>query len=125
MTEIKNERDYKLFFQMHPILQLIVMDGANWAFENGLNYVITETVTTLEDDLKANRKTKTHRTKRACDVRSASWPKWARKAFINYLTEKYGEYAAVNTEGVKILVKDHDSGSGDHFHIQIHWKYAL
>lgn len=125
MIDFKHEEDIKLFFTLHPILQMILMDGAWWAYERGLDYTITATVSTLKIDQELGRKSPSHREKRASDLRSRNWPQERKVEFKKYLGDKYGEFSAVNSKGEKRLVVLHDSGHGEHFHIQIHSKFKL
>lgn len=125
MIDFKDKEDMKLFFLLHPILQLIIIDGANWAHDRDLNYIITDTVSTEAEDIKLGRVSKSHRQKRACDVGCRGWSLRDIIELKEYLTNKYGHYGAMSYTGKINLVIVHDSGHGKHFHIQIHSRYKL
>lgn len=126
MIEFKHDKDMKLFFLMHPLLQIIATDGSYWAYKNGLDFVITETITTISDDSSKKRVSSSHREHRAFDLRSSGWSQEEIKNFEIYLSEKYRGLGAISSKtGKENLVEHHDSGYGPHFHIQIHSKFGL
>lgn len=125
MINFKDEKDMKLFFLMHPLLQMIIMDGSWWAYQRGLDYTITDTVSTIEQDKKLGRVSVSHSEKRAADLRSVNWAKSDKDDFKNYLSSKYGIHGAMSHSGKVKLVVLHDSGHGEHFHIQLHSKFKL
>ena len=125
MIKFKHDRDMKLFFLMHPLLQMIATDSAYWAYQRGLDYVVTATVTTIEEDKKLGRKSSSHSDKRAYDARSRNWSFRDKVEYKEWITSKYGAYGALSHSGRVRLVVHHDSGHGEHFHIQLHSKFKL
>ena len=125
MIKFDNEEDVKLFFLMHPLLQMILTDGAWWAYQRNLDFVLTDTISTVKEDKKLGRTSKSHSDKRAADLRSWNWPERDKLEFKEYLTGKYGINGALSHSGKIRLVVHHDSGHGEHFHIQLHSKFKL
>jgi hypothetical protein len=123
--KFKTEKDQARFFNMHPLMIMIAGDMAGWCLARNIPFVITSTVTTLEEDTKLGRKSSTHREARAFDLRSSVFNDEQREAFMKYFEAKYKDIAAIVTGGFRRLVVYHNSGHGAHFHIQIEKKYAL
>ena len=68
--KFKHKEDMTLFFSLHTALQLIICDLNNYAREkHGITLTITDTVSTLYEDEMLGRKSNSHRTKRAADIR--------------------------------------------------------
>ena len=111
---------------LHGELILILNDMAMWCEEDGLPFVITDSVSTLEEDKKLNRVSTTHRTRRAVDISTRKWPNQLILEFQEYFSEKYKYKAAVSnkTKRPELIIR-HDSGHGDHFHVQISARFAL
>jgi hypothetical protein len=96
-----------------------------WAWGNDLPFVITETITTLEDDQKLKRISNSHRTKRAADVSVIGWNKESIEKFILFFNEEHKDIASISASDLKPrMVVYHDSGHGSHFHIALHSKYS-
>lgn len=125
MIKFKTRKVRNLFFDMHPLLQLIAIDSALWAYERGLVYVLTETVTTTAEDKILGRVSKSHSDKRAYDARSKNWSLRDKIEYKEYITSKYGIHGALSHSGKVRLVVHHDSGHGEHFHVQLHSKFKL
>ena len=90
----------------------------------GIPFVITATVSTLEEDKALGRKSRTHREARAFDLRSTVFTEIEREEFMKHFEHKYQTAAAITSNGKRSLIVHHNSGHGDHFHIQIHSKFA-
>ena len=114
-----------LFFKLHPFLILILSDMYTWCDDKNIEFVITDTISTLAEDKKLNRVSSTHRTARAVDLRVRNWSRHEKKDFLNLFNKKYAKFAAVDTQNNPNLIVMHDSGSGFHAHIQIHSKYKI
>ena len=121
----KNEKDMKLFFALHPLLQFILMDVNLWCHNKGLPFTLTETVTTIEEDLRLHRVSKSHNQKRAADSSLHGWNRKDISDLKKEYSEKYKSVAAISSETLlPTLIVDHDSGNGFHLHFQIHLRYA-
>lgn len=85
---------------------------------------LTETVTTYEEDSKLNRKSDTHRTRRAFDVRTFDLPEGCIAYIVKEIRKKYGMFGAVSNNQKNLIVyKPH--GTGPHLHVQVSRKFAL
>ena len=100
-----------------------MFDMNMWCNENKIPFKVTSTVTTIDEDRRLGRTSITHRTARAFDLSVRGWDHLEIRDFMNYFSRKYHSYAAVNTSGEPALIVYHNSGHGDHFHIQIHSRY--
>ena len=119
----KHVKDRTLLASVSPILLMIIGDAATWAYNHGLDFLITATKTTIEEDNSLNRKSSSHREGRAADISVRNWNRNQMGDLFIYLNEKYYEYGALSFSGKINLVVLHDSGYGKHFHIQIHKKF--
>lgn len=112
-------------FKLHPLLVMIMGEMIAWAWTQRLPTVITETFTTLDEDLALKRTSSTHREGRAFDMSTAGWPKASIDQFIEIFSKKYSGLAALGASGQPVLILHHDSGFGDHFHVQIARAYSI
>lgn len=114
---------------MNILLYEIMQDMFDYArVELGIEAVVTETVTTPEEDksLDPPRKSVSHQQGRAFDLRTAGWRLDQIKKFENHFVEKYGKHGAISpTTGQPNLIVHHQVGYGPHFHVQIHSKYTV
>ena len=122
--KFKDKEDMELFFQLHPILMLIMVDMYSYCYENDVPFVVTDTVSTIAEDRELGRVSSSHRSFRAADIRT-NWDSLFLKDFQNHFNQKYKKVAAVSSDGVPNLFVVHDSGHGTHGHIQIHSRYSL
>lgn len=111
---------------MHVKLQEIMQDMIDWLKEKGIKPVITETVTTLKEDARLGRTSKTHREGRAFDLRTRDWPRELIKEFENHFNSKFGKHGALGATTMQPnLLVWHDAGYGEHFHVQLARQYAV
>lgn len=120
----KHEKDKSKFLYLHPIALLLLFDMNWWAQERGLPFLVTDTVTTKEEDIFLGRQSDTHRTGRAFDISIHGWSTDDIDEFMYHFKEKYEEYAAVNKHGDTVLIPPINHGTAPHFHVQIHAKYT-
>lgn len=123
--KFKHQEDMELFFKLHPVLMVILTDMYSYCYDNNMEFVITDTISTIEEDRKLKRVSSTHRTHRAADIRIKNWDNLELKDFQNHFNQKYKDFASVNSSGEPRLVVIHDAGYGSHGHIQIHSRYKL
>lgn len=122
----KSDRAFNRCLYLHPIALLILWDMWAYCFEHNLEFKVTETVTTLEEDMDLGRLSSTHRSARAFDLRNRSWSLWDIKRFENHFKDKYNEkYGAIDSNGKRRLIVSVKHGSGPHFHVQIDRKYSI
>lgn len=121
----KFEKDDKpMFFELHFLLAMVLIDMAAWCEKREIPFVITDTVSTLEEDELLGRVSASHREYRAIDLRSWTFTDYQRRAFIKHFNNKYKDIASISSRDLKPrLVVWH--GDPKHFHIAINAKYAI
>lgn len=125
MINFKNEKDKYLFFKLHPLLIMVIGDIANYFREHEKDFTITATISTLEEDQELGRVSSSHRTRRAIDIRTTGIDEMFLKDCQNHFNFKYRWLGAVNQLGHSELIVYKPHGTGPHFHVQIHSKFAI
>jgi len=121
----KTKRAFERAFMMHPICIMILGDMAWWALQRKLPFVVTETVSTEEEDNEISRKHPVHRQFRGFDIRIWGWSEKDLKDFEAWFESKYSQYAAIGfSTGMKNLIEIH-TGTERHIHVQINILYAM
>jgi len=115
----KTDLVYQRSEGLHQKLKEILVEMWRWTVDKKVPLFITEAVTTIEEDQKLGRVSATHREGRAVDLSSRAWPAEIIGEFQLHFNNKYKDVAAVTTAGEPLLVVFHNSGHGDHFHVQI------
>ena len=93
--QFKHKKDMELFFKLHPILMVIMVDMYSYCYEkHGIGLTITQTISTLELDKKLNRVSPAHRLGLAADLRTKDIDKKILQDLINYINnkEEYKKY---------------------------------
>ena len=128
MIKFKHTKDVRLFSALHPILIMIFAD-AYWTFKNKFNkdLIVTDTISTLEEDNKLKRKSPAHRQRRAIDVSIRNLDETEIDWLVWYLNNKdeFLDYRYMSTSGEFRLAYRHGKGDNDHIHIAIHSRFAL
>lgn len=124
MISFKNKKSKQRYFSLLPLTQLIITDVSWWANQRGLDVVITETVTTLEEDKELQRVSNSHLQGRAVDFSLIGWSEKDIKDCEKHFNEKYKEVSAYSLRTKKpVLIVPHDSGHGRHIHLQINRRF--
>lgn len=111
---------------LHPQAQEIMNEMTDWCKGLNIPFVITETVTTAEEDKRLSRVSSTHREGRAFDVSTRGWKKAEIDEFMAHFDQKFLHVAAIGAKSGKAeLIVHHDSGHGEHFHVQIGKVFAI
>lgn len=87
--------------------------------------IITETVTTLAEDLEVNRAHDQHRRRVAFDARVNDWAGEQIDAMLDKLNADFLPLAYVTSSGEKRVAFCHDNGNGMHFHVAVNAIYKL
>jgi hypothetical protein len=124
-SAFKSELVRSRAFLMHPLTMMILADMVFWAISRGILISITETFTSKEEDAALKRVSTAHAEGRAFDVSTRGWTETQIKAFSDEFTAKYGSYGAIGGSGKPTLIVRHDTGRGDHFHVQVSRKYSV
>ena len=121
----KHKKDHTRYLYLHPVILMIMFDAQNWALDNNLDFKVTSTVTTAEEDRKLSRVSSSHRQGRAFDLSCKGWSVEQINNFRTYFSRKYSSYAALSKSSHQPnLVVYHNSGHGHHFHVQINSRYS-
>jgi hypothetical protein len=126
MVSFKHEADKLKYWDLAPVLLVIAHTMSVWAVEKGLDFKVTETMTTAAVDKAIGRVSSSHRQGRAIDVSVIGWNSNEIVEFVDEFSTLYKDFAAISGSTLKpTLVVFHDIGLGAHFHIQIHPKYKV
>lgn len=121
----KTKKVHKRSLYMHPIMSLILIDMYWYCMAQNRPFTVTDTVSTIEEDERINRRHATHREGRAFDLSVKGWGKKFRKEFCDHFNHKYRSHAAISSRSLQpVLCVDH-VGTGPHIHVQANSKYAL
>lgn len=119
--QFSNDRARDNWHKMQPRLQELANEMSAWLSNNyQWTMVITETVTTKEEDTALNRVSVTHREGRAFDVRIRDWSDDMIAKFCAYFRKQHPNLGAVSQQTSQrslIVYKPH--GTAVHFHVQI------
>ena len=122
--KFKHEKDKELFFMLHPILIMIYADLYFYTYEkHGVELVITSTISTVEDDIRLKRVSKSHLTRRALDIRTKDLGSKITNSIIDYVNNKQENkrFHYISNGGRKRLAYYHNN----HIHLAIHSRYSL
>jgi hypothetical protein len=112
------------FDDMHPRTQELAIEMDNWSVENyGKEITLTATTSTKEEDAHLGRKSDTHRTGRAFDVRVHDLRAEHIADLCAYFRKKYPTLGAYSDNQHQLIVyKPH--GTGPHLHVQLKRTYT-
>jgi len=108
--KFKSEQDKMLFTALHPILIMIYGDLAWYAKSmHGVDLMITQTISTPEQDAKLGRVSKAHQRGLAIDIRTKDLDAFVIDDLQNYLNTKfeYEQYKYLSLSGVYRLAYYH------------------
>ena len=127
ILNFKKEEDKMLFSLLHPALIMIYTDLHLYAWEkHRVNLVITQTVSTMEQDKKLGRVSSSHREHRAIDIRTKDLPILVVNDLVSYINTRwaYKKYHYLSNSGSRRLAYFHH-GSEQHIHLAIGAQYAI
>lgn len=111
---------------LHPFARQLLDEMRTWCLQHHIPFLVTETVTTAEEDNALDRVSASHRECRAFDLSVRGWSALAVESFRTHFTAKYGSLGAIGKEsGEPRLLVYHNTGRGLHFHVQLNRSYAL
>ena len=113
------------FLHVHPTLIAIICDMALWALSQNVPFVVTDSVSTLQEDLELKRVSTSHRECRAADISIRGWTDDVMKRFKEHFEKKYPDVGAISQSGIRNLVVIHDNGNGLHIHTQLAKTFAM
>lgn len=127
-TAYQNSRAFERRFKLHPLVQNIldnVLIYISLRFQKPIAGLITSTVSTLEEDVILHRKSTTHLEGRAFDLSVKDFTENEITDIEVAFTRVAGHLGAINKDGSRALIVDHNSGFGRHLHFQIAKDVAL
>lgn len=127
MIKFKHDIDKMNFSSLHPILIMIFADMAYYAqSRHNIDLVVTDTVSTAEQDLMLGRISKSHQEKRALDIRTKNLDPFIVQDIIEYINSKdaYLQYHYESRSGKKRLAYYH-THKGEHIHLAIHSVFGI
>jgi len=106
-------------------MSMIMIDMYWYCSSHHRPFTVTDTVSTLKEDIKISRTHSTHRDGRAFDISVKGWSKKFRKQFCNHFNHKYEKEAAISASTLKrTLCIDH-VGTAAHIHVQADRKFTV
>ena len=122
MIKFKHEIDRLLFPYLAPNLIRAAGEMCDWCHSKGMDFVITETISTIERDKKRgiHRVSQSHLTGRAFDLRIKNWNKVQRENFCDWFNVRLEPIAARTYGGQRIIAVLKD----DHIHVQVNHIYS-
>jgi hypothetical protein len=121
----KTRKIHKRSLFMHPVVSLILIDMYWHCMAKNMPFVVTDTVSTMEEDSKISRRHDTHRTGRAFDISVKGWGKKFRREFCEKYNKKYHNEAAYSSSSNrKTLCVDH-VGTAPHIHVQVNRSFVV
>lgn len=104
---------------------MVLCDFLMWCNDKQITPVITDTVSTLDEDIALNRTSSTHRESRAFDISTKGWDRELISDCSRVFNAKYRYLAAIDSIGNPRLVYFHNAGTGEHLHFQVNKKFAI
>ena len=108
------------FFKIDPMLGVVFYYFVKYAKENNLPVVVTSMIDSPEISKRLNRVSTTHDDGRAIDISAKDWPLLHCHRVTTKINDKYArDYGTCPPNGKPRVVVFHNSGHGDHFHLQV------
>lgn len=124
--KLKYAKKLEQITMIHPKLLMVLADMAWWCAKRNIDFVITDLLSSLKRDKKLGRRSNSHRTARAADIRSRTFSDDQKEEFVDYFNDKYAAIASVSRSDLTPrLVVLHGKGNNEHFHVSIHSKYSI
>lgn len=104
----------------------VLYEMAEYCEERKLPFMVTDSVSTADEDKALDRMSDEHYQGRAFDIRISDWLELAVNAFTVYFEKRFMSVAAIGkTSGMPRLIFRHSNGHGDHIHVQVARLYGL
>jgi hypothetical protein len=122
--KFKKESKEEGITEIHYLLFTVLLDMSAWFHSKGHEFVLTDLVSTLQEDIDLERESDAHRTFRGADVRSKKLTYAEKEEFQLFFNDKYKDIASISrTDLVPRLVVLHGKGANEHFHVALHYRY--
>jgi hypothetical protein len=120
MIEYASERARARAGDLAPALFELLTKMAQYCHGRGKKLVVTETVSTLDEDILLGRSSPSHREKRAADIRTRDWDQDFVKEFVGHFTKFCGHIGAISSsDGQRRLIVDKSTTRSPHLHVQV------
>ena len=96
-------------------IRVVLIAVAGWLESIGLDAVVTS----ILDEAGISRKSSTHKTGRAVDIRTRDFPEGVAKKLTDWVNETFSTGAYFEADHAMKVAINHNSGYGDHIHIQV------
>jgi hypothetical protein len=123
--KFKTEQVEKRFSNIHLTLVAMCRAMDEYCDLHGMEFMLTETRTTPEEDKALGRVSTSHAEGRAVDIRTKDWPEAFRTRFIETFTIRFGGMGAYSKDGKRNFLVYHDSGHGAHIHAQLDKTFSI
>ncbi len=127
MILFKHDEDKEMFTLLHPALIMIFADMAFYAqSKHGIDLVVTETITTPEQDAILKRKSSAHQKGIAIDIHTKKLCPLAVQDIIKFINSKkeYSKFHYLSNSGIKRLAYYH-IGNAEHIHLALHSSFGI
>jgi hypothetical protein len=121
----KSEKIWKEWDFIVPPLKDVLHDMKEFCLINGQEFIITDLISSEDEDAILGRVSDSHREGRAADIRVHSWPGWYQIEFEEHFEKKYHDIAAVSAKTGKANLIEIHEGTAPHVHVQLRrnlWK---
>ena len=126
ITVFKHEKQGTTLMFLHPLVVMVMFDMSDWCYKRNIQFVVTDTISTVKKDVRLGRKSDAHRTFRAFDLRSRTFSEEQLREFIKHFSEKYEGIAAISySDYMPRLIVHHGEGDNEHLHVSIHSRYSI
>ncbi len=117
MFRYKEDIDPKDLEMIQPALWILLTRTMLYCAEYKLPFVVTSIIS---DRKNINSKSRTHEEGRAIDISSKGWTESHIYRFQYHMNTWYSDIAAISAkDNEPRAVVHHDSGYGEHFHLQV------
>lgn len=115
----KHRKSISRSLNLHPITAALLFYSFIWAKQRELPFIVTDTVSTEQEDRELERVSTSHKEGRAWDLSLKGWTHDDQTDFFIDFTDKFGHLGALTTSGERRLIVIHNNGNGYHLHFQI------
>jgi hypothetical protein len=120
VVKFKNKKVEERTKTLDRNLFSILVEMGWFCSARGHDFVLTETVTTIDEDVKLKRVSNSHNQRRAADIRTRDWTENFVKMFVYDFNKKYNHIGAKSlTDGQRRFIVDKSKNKQPHLHIQI------
>lgn len=106
--------------------QEVFYEMAEYCEDRKLPFVVTDSVSTMEEDRALSRVSDEHSQGRAFDISIRNWPQIALDDFVKFFEARFISVAAIGKKsGQARLIFMHNSGFGVHMHVQVNRLFGM